>query len=104
MALPATRRESQLMGEMRDRVVDTAQQVAGDVAQRVQHVAEEIKPELEETARKAVGVKQTGKEAAGEIKQTFQHGAEAAKEETNKVLANEQSSSAQTMEGFERPR
>jgi gas vesicle protein len=146
MALPATRRESQLMGEMRDRVVDTAQQVAGDVAQRVQHVAEEIKPELEETARKAVeGVKQTGKEAAGEIKQTFQHGTEAAKEETNKVLAkaqqtqsmggstvgapgdqpiapndaearaggrssqsqpftDEQSSSAQTMEGFERPR
>jgi hypothetical protein len=67
LALPATRRESQLMGDMRDRMVNTAQQVAGDVAGRIQHVAEEVGPELQETMRKAVeDVKQTGKEVAGE--------------------------------------
>jgi vacuolar-type H+-ATPase subunit H len=89
MVLPPTRRESQLMGEMRDRTLDTAQQLAGDVAERVQHVVEEVKPKLEETVQK-VGeeVKQTGKEAASEVKQTFKEASQTTKHEAENMLAD----------------
>lgn len=87
LALPPTRRESQLMGEMRDRVLDTAQQAAGDVAERVQHVVEEVKPKIEETVQK-IGeeVKQTGKDAAHEVKQTLKDASQTAKHETENAL------------------
>jgi hypothetical protein len=69
LALPATRRESQVMGEWRDQVVEKAQTVASDVKQRVQEVVEEVKPELQAVASMAVDdVKETGQAAMTEAK------------------------------------
>lgn len=69
LTLPATRRESQFMGEWRDQVVNKAQTVASDVKQRVQEVVEEVKPELQAVAGMVVeDVKETGKAAFSEAK------------------------------------
>jgi ElaB/YqjD/DUF883 family membrane-anchored ribosome-binding protein len=87
LALPTTRRESQLMGEMRDRVLDNAGQMAGEVADKIQHVTEEIKPKLAETAQRVRDeVQQTGKEAADEVAHTFKGATETVKQETTDTL------------------
>ena len=68
--LPGTDRENRVMGEARDRVVDTAKETARtvkDVAtERVKSEASDVMPELKETARDVVD---TVKESAGRIAQ-----------------------------------
>ena len=71
LALPETRVENQMLGETRDQLMDSAQNVAQDVKQRVQNVVEEKLPEVKQTAQKAVeDLKQTSKDAAQDLKQT----------------------------------
>lgn len=83
LALPTTRRESQLMGEMRDRMFDNAQQMAGELANKAQHAAEEIKPKLAETAQRVRDeVRQTGKGVADEVTHTLKETSETMKQET----------------------
>lgn len=107
LALPQTRRENKLMGQWRDEVIHSAQDVAQDALQRAEHVIEEVRPELEQTAQKVAedlkasgtqaisnlketgrqalnDVKQTGQEAATETKQTMQKAGEQAKSEAEK--------------------
>jgi len=80
--LPATNKENELMGDLRNQVFEKAQNVAQDVQHRVQKVVEEVKPEVEQTATKLVdSIKQTGQEAVQELKQTAQHTGETAKQE-----------------------
>jgi len=79
LALPATRRENQMVGEWRDQVVDRARSTAQDVKQRVQEVVEEVKPELEQVANRVVeDVTRTGSEAASEVKDTVKQAAQRA--------------------------
>lgn len=73
LALPATRRESQIMGPWRDQAMEKAQSMTQDVKQRVQEVVEEAKPELQQIAAKVVeDVKHTGKEAVSGAKEAVQ--------------------------------
>jgi len=51
MAIPETPQERRLMGEARDRLVDRAQEVTQDVAQKVQSVAHEAMDTVREEAR-----------------------------------------------------
>jgi gas vesicle protein len=51
LSAPATRRESELMGTTRDRMVDRARDVAEDTTERVQHAAERVMDRAESTVR-----------------------------------------------------
>jgi uncharacterized protein YjbJ (UPF0337 family) len=62
-AVPSTRREARLMGDARDRLVDTARDKAGEVRDRARNVAERAAPE----------VKSAVKDAAREEKPAPQH-------------------------------
>jgi len=106
LALPATRRENEWLGETRDRFVENAQEVASDVAQRVQQVASEVAPKVEEAAKKvAEDVKQSTKTAAetvtssvksatGEIKQELEQKTE---DERQKLANENQPNNAQSI-------
>lgn len=88
LALPETRRENEMMGEWRDEVIHSAQEVAHDAVDRAQHVAEEMRPKLEETANKVVSdLTQTGKEAMEDVKQTGREALEQTKQ-TGKEAAD----------------
>jgi hypothetical protein len=66
LALPSTRKEDELMGEARDRLVDEARDAARQTAQRVQHVAEEAKDTaLEDMRRQTEGSGSTWTRNAG---------------------------------------
>lgn len=107
LALPQTRRENKLMGQWRDEVLHSAQDVAQDALQRAEKVVEEVRPDLEQTAQKVAAdlkasgsqaltdlkasgrqaldnVKQTGKAAVEETKQTMQKAEDKAKIEAGK--------------------
>jgi len=95
--LPATSKENELMGDLRNQVFEKAQNVAQDVQQRVQKVVEEVKPEVEQTANKLVdSLKQTGQEAVQELKQTAQHTGETAKQEAKDAAQNAKDEFKQT--------
>jgi len=64
--LPETRREHEMMGETRDRLVDTAKEAAGEVKGKVQTVAQRVQGVATEAIQEA---KQTAKEALKEAKQ-----------------------------------
>ena len=51
LLLPSTRKEDELMGETRDRVVHQAQSAAQETAERAQHVAEKTAEDAKETAK-----------------------------------------------------
>ena len=51
MAFPSTDKENQIFGEARDKVMDRAQEVASDTAQKVQHVAEEATSAAKDAAK-----------------------------------------------------
>jgi len=88
LALPPTRRESQVMGQWRDQVVEKAQTVASDVKQRVQEVVEEVKPELQEVANMVVeDVKETGKVAVAEAKDVLNRAKETIKGEGSELTS-----------------
>ena len=53
LLLPPTRRENELMGGTRDRLVDRAQRSASELKQSVQHGAEEVKGVISEIAHPA---------------------------------------------------
>jgi hypothetical protein len=94
LALPATRQERQLFGDVRDQVMDKAQSLATTVAEETKQVANEVQPRLQETAQRVAedlkssgaqiseDLKQTGKEAGREVKQTLE---DAGKTVKNKV-------------------
>ena len=52
LALPSTQRESQLMGEARDNLVEKIQTTAQETQEKVQHVVEEAQRAVTEEARK----------------------------------------------------
>lgn len=125
MALPATRRENEMLGPWRDEVMQSAQEVASDVVERAQHVVEEVRPQLEQTAQKVVSdlkqsgqaafedvkqsgrdalqdVKQTGREALQEVKQTGQTAVDETKREGKEAVNNAQQKVAQTADTIKR--
>lgn len=125
MALPATRRENQMLGPWRDEVMQSAQEVASDVVERAQHVVEEVRPQLEQTAQKVVSdlkqsgqsaleevkhsgrealqeVKQSGREALQEVKQTGDKALDEAKREGKEAVNNAQQKVAQTADTIKR--
>jgi uncharacterized protein Yka (UPF0111/DUF47 family) len=98
LALPPTRRESQVLGPWRDQVVEKAQTVASDVKQRVQEVVEEVKPELQEVANMVVeDVKETGKVAMAETKDVLNRAKETIKSEVSESTSG--SGEASTQQG-----
>lgn len=50
-AFPATEKENRVFGEARDNLMERAQEVASDTAQKVQHVAQEAASAAKETAK-----------------------------------------------------
>ncbi len=50
-AFPTTEKESEIMGEARDRMMERAQEVVSETAQKVQHVAQEATAAAKEAAR-----------------------------------------------------
>ncbi len=69
LAAPSTRRESELMGDARDRLVDRAKDLAGDVKDKAQHVAERVVSEAKPAVTQVAGqvasqLTQTAKDAA----------------------------------------
>lgn len=74
LLLPATQRENQLVGELRDDLVEKGKAVASDVSQRVQEVVEEVKPEVERIANRAITdlkpqVEELGQKVTNDLKQ-----------------------------------
>lgn len=66
LAVPETPQEHQLMGQVRDNLLDRAQGVAQDTIQRVQHVAGRVTEEAQRTAQAEAenqGLTQTGSSA-----------------------------------------
>lgn len=51
MTLPATERESQLMGSKRDELMDKAKEAISDTKEKVRHVAERAVPEVRDTLK-----------------------------------------------------
>lgn len=91
MALPATRRENELMGQWRDEVVQSAQEVANEAVERAKGVAEEIRPQLEETANKMVSdLKQSGQSVLEDVKQSGRTALEEAKQTGREALQEAQ--------------
>lgn len=97
LLLPQTRAENRLMGETSDRLMESAQEVARDAAQRAQKVVEEVRPELEQTAERVVSdlrdtgqqtlenVQDVAQEAQGNLAQTMEKAQEKAKSEAEQV-------------------
>jgi uncharacterized protein YjbJ (UPF0337 family)/gas vesicle protein len=84
--LPQTRTENRAFGEMRDQVMERGQEALETAKTHAQQVANEIRPELEETARKLVSdVKEAGKDvvqtAQSEIKPVVDKAISKSKEE-----------------------
>lgn len=99
MLMPQTRMENRYVGEARDRVMDSAKELGQDVAERAQHVVEEVRPDLEQTAKKVVeDVKQAGKEAAHELQDTAQKAQDKAKQEGEGLKADVQNKASQTID------
>lgn len=73
LLLPATEKENQLLGETRERVVSTVQEMAGDTVAKVQLAAEEAgsaameagQAAMDELNAPAPGSGETGKSATG---------------------------------------
>lgn len=94
LALPATRREREYMGEYSDRLVERTQQVAEKVGQEVQQVAENVADDVAPKLQQAVAkvsqdlkvtgedVKQASKEVSKELVKGMEKAGESAK---NKV-------------------
>jgi gas vesicle protein len=70
MLLPATRVENEHLGEVSDRVVETAKETASDALERGKQVAQEAKDAAVETA------KESGKEQTSELTSTLQERAQ----------------------------
>jgi hypothetical protein len=51
MTLPATEKESQLMGSKRDELIDKAKDAISDTKEKVRHVAERAVPEVRDTLK-----------------------------------------------------
>ena len=67
MTIPASRREAELMGPTRDRVIDRARSYADETREKVQRVASEVVDDARIAARDAVEeVRESAKEAARE--------------------------------------
>lgn len=65
LAAPATRRESELMGDARDRLFDKARDAAGEVKEKAQDVAERVINEAKPVVSQAASqITQTAKDAA----------------------------------------
>jgi len=74
LLLPATRHENQMVGGLRDQLVEKSKAVAGDVTQRVKEVVEEAKPEIQQMANRVVDelkpeAQQLGQRVANDLKQ-----------------------------------
>jgi ElaB/YqjD/DUF883 family membrane-anchored ribosome-binding protein len=54
LSAPSTRRETELMGSTRDRLIDRARDAAHEATDRARHVAERVADDAKETAREAV--------------------------------------------------
>jgi gas vesicle protein len=103
LALPATRQERQLLGDMRDQVMDRAQTFATNIAEEAKQVVEEVKPRLEETAQRVVDdiklsgmqvsedLKQTTKDAGHEVKQTLKEAGKSVKSKVESQAGGSQS-------------
>lgn len=86
LLLPQTRIENKWMGEARDQIMDTAQEIGTDMAHRAENVVEEVRPEIEKAAQQvAEDVRQTGQQAVENLKQTGQKAADKAQEAVQKV-------------------
>lgn len=95
--MPRTRVENRYIGETRDRMVESAQEMGQEVVERTQRVVEEVRPELEQTAQKVVeDITQAGKEATHELKDTAQKAQEKAKQEGQEIKAEAKSKASQT--------
>lgn len=84
--LPQTRAENRAFGEMRDQVMEKGQEALQTAKTHAQEVANEIRPELEETARRLVSdVKEAGKDvvqtAQSEIRPVIDKAVSKSKEE-----------------------
>lgn len=94
MALPATRREAELMGDMRDRFVERTQAVAGSMVQDVKQVAEELAPQLGDTARRVVDeLTQAGRDLAGTADQAVRQATTAVRTGVEQGVAEQTSAS-----------
>ena len=73
LVLPATRTENRMMGQASDQLLDSAQSVAQDAMRRASQVAEEVGPELQNSAEKFIDdVKQVGRETTDSVQQSLQ--------------------------------
>lgn len=90
LLLPRTRTENRAFGEMRDQLMERGGEMMETAKMRAQEVAQEIRPELEQTARNLVSeVKEAGKEvaqqAASEVRPVMDKAMERGKEEARSL-------------------
>lgn len=74
LVLPATRRENEMVGDLRDQLVEKGKAVASDMSQRVKEVVEEAKPEIQQLANRVVDevkpeAEQLGRKVVGDLKE-----------------------------------
>jgi ElaB/YqjD/DUF883 family membrane-anchored ribosome-binding protein len=119
LALPATRQERQLLGDVRDQVMDKAQNMVSSITDEAKQVVEEVKPRLEQTAQKVVEdlkasgslsadeLKRSAKEAGAEIKQSLKEAGTTVKsrveDTTGMNLSSSQGGEQGGMQGSDSP-
>jgi uncharacterized protein YjbJ (UPF0337 family)/ElaB/YqjD/DUF883 family membrane-anchored ribosome-binding protein len=87
--LPQTRTENRVFGEVRDEIMERGEEVFETAKNRAQQVATEMRPELEQTARKLVDdVKEAGKEVAQQAKEDLKPAMEKAMEKGKQEARN----------------
>ena len=74
LVLPATRRENEMVGDMRDQLMEKGKAVASDMTHRVKEVVEEAKPEIQQMANRVVEelkpeAEQLGRKVVGDLKE-----------------------------------
>ncbi|MBW3628750.1 MAG: hypothetical protein KY464_05555, partial [Gemmatimonadetes bacterium] len=77
LAVPSTRRESELMGSQRDQLFDRARGIAEETTGKVQQVAQRVVEEAQSSAQEAIQTLQSNvKEAAQDLKTTAREAAQ----------------------------
>lgn len=88
LALPSTRRESMLMGETRDRLVERTQQIASNVAEEVKQVASDVAPQLQETVTQVVdNLTQAGQQVTQQVSGGVKQAADTVAQKVDQVAS-----------------
>ena len=73
LVLPATRKENELLGKIRDQVLDSAQTISQEVMSQAREVVDEVAPQVQAMADSVIqDVREVGENLAGDVESSLQ--------------------------------